>query len=313
MRFTKKDILDIASLSAEEISHILDTAQEMKGISLRSIKKVPTLRGKTLILFFHEPSTRTKNSFDIAGKRLSGDVISIAASGSSMSKGETLLDTVKTIEAMHPDVVVLRHGLSGAAHFIARHLKAGVINAGDGKHAHPTQALLDMMTIRDKKGSLSGLKAAIIGDISHSRVARSNMEGLVKMGASVHIAGPPTMIPKGIEQYGVHVAPSMEKALADADVVMMLRIQKERMGKILFSTEREYSRTFGLNEKRLALAKPDALVLHPGPMNRGVEISDAVADGLQSMVLEQVENGVALRMALFYILAGGTERHADEN
>lgn len=313
MRFTKKDILDIASLSTEEISYILDTAQEMKAISLRPVKKVPTLRGKTLVLFFHEPSTRTKNSFDIAGKRLSGDVLALAANGSSMSKGETLLDTVKNIEAMHPDIVVLRHNLSGAAHFIARHLKAGVINAGDGKHAHPTQALLDMMTIREKKREIAGLKIAIIGDISHSRVARSNMEGLVKMGASVHIAGPPTMIPKGIEHYGVHVSASVEAALEGADVVMMLRIQKERMGKILFSTEREYARSFGLNEKRLLLAKPEALVLHPGPINRRVEISDAVADGIQSMILEQVENGVALRMALFYILAGGTDRHADEN
>lgn len=312
MQFTKKDILDIASLSAEEITHILDTAQGMKEISLRPVKKVPTLRGKTLVLFFHEDSTRTKVSFDIAGKRLSADVIALGKSGSSMAKGETLLDTVKTLEAMQPDVLVMRHGTSGAAHFIARRLSCGVINAGDGKHAHPTQALLDMMTIREKKGCIRGLEVAIIGDIAHSRVARSNMEGLVKMGASVRVCGPPTMIPKGIEGYGVRVAPSVDAALEGADVVMMLRIQKERMGKVLFSTEREYARQFGLNAGRLALARPDGLVLHPGPMNRGVEISDSVADGSQSVILEQVENGVAVRMALFYLLAGGV-RHADED
>lgn len=312
MQFIKKDILDMVSLSAEEITHILDTAQGMKEISLRPVKKVPTLRGKTLVLFFHEDSTRTKLSFDIAGKRLSADVIALAKSGSSMAKGESLLDTVRTLEAMKPDVLVMRHGTSGAACFIAERLQCSVINAGDGKHAHPSQALLDMMTIREKKKRIAGLEVAIIGDIAHSRVARSNMEGLVKMGARVRVCGPPTMIPKGIESYGVTVTGSVAEALENADVVMMLRIQKERMGKVLFSTEREYARVFGLNEKRLALARPDVLVLHPGPMNRGVEISDAVADGLHSVILEQVENGVALRMALFYLLAGGV-RHADED
>ncbi|TYT75890.1 aspartate carbamoyltransferase catalytic subunit [Desulfobotulus mexicanus] len=312
MYFSRKDILDIASLSVEEITHILDTAQGMKEISLRPVKKVPTLRGKTLILFFHEASTRTKTSFDIAGKRLSADVIALAKSGSSMAKGESLLDTVKTLEAMQPDVVVMRHGTSGAARFIAGHLKCGVINAGDGRHAHPTQALLDMMTIREKKGRIAGLKVAIIGDIAHSRVARSNMEGLVKMGAEVRVAGPPTMIPKGIESYGVKAFFSVDRALEDADVVMMLRMQKERMNNVLFSTEREYAREFGLNEKRLSMAHSDAVVLHPGPMNRGVEISDAVADGPRSAILDQVENGVALRMALFYLLAGGV-RNADED
>ncbi|MCW7752833.1 aspartate carbamoyltransferase catalytic subunit [Desulfobotulus sp. H1] len=313
MHFTQKDILDMASLSAEEITHILDTAQGMKEISLRPVKKVPTLRGKTLILFFHEASTRTKTSFDIAGKRLSADVIALAKSGSSMAKGESLLDTVKTLEAMHPDVVVMRHGTSGAAQYIAGHLKSPVINAGDGKHAHPTQALLDMMTIRERKGRLAGLKVAIIGDIAHSRVARSNMEGLIRMGAEVRVAGPPTMIPKGVEEvYGVKVFSAVEGALEGADVVMMLRIQKERMENILFASEREYARTFGLSTGRLALAHPDALVLHPGPMNRGVEITDEVADGHHSVILDQVENGVALRMALFYLLAGGM-RHADED
>ncbi|TWI77287.1 aspartate carbamoyltransferase [Desulfobotulus alkaliphilus] len=312
MYFSRKDILDIASLSVEEMTHILDTAQGMKEISLRPVKKVPTLRGKTLILFFHEASTRTKTSFDIAGKRLSADVIALAKSGSSMAKGESLLDTVKTLEAMQPDVVVMRHGTSGAARFIAGHLKCGVINAGDGRHAHPTQALLDMMTIREKKGRIAGLKVAIIGDIAHSRVARSNMEGLVKMGAEVRVAGPPTMIPKGIESYGVKAFFSVDKALEGADVIIMLRMQKERMNNVLFSTEREYAREFGLSEKRVSMAHPDAVVLHPGPMNRGVEISDTVADGSRSAILDQVENGVALRMALFYLLSGGV-RNADED
>ena len=307
MRFERKDILDIESLSKEEIAHILDTAVGMKEISRRPVKKVPTLRGKTLVLFFHEASTRTKVSFDIAAKRLSGDSIGLAKSGSSMAKGESLLDTVRTLEAMQPDVVVMRHSASGAARFIAKRLDCGVINAGDGKHAHPTQALLDMMTIREEKGRFEGLKVAIVGDIAHSRVARSNMVGLKKMGANVSIAGPLTMIPKGIESYGVTVCNRIEDAVKDADVVMMLRIQKERMSDVLFPSEREYAREYGLNMARLSLARPGAIVMHPGPMNRGVEIADDVADSDVSVILDQVENGVAVRMALFYLLAGAPQ------
>ncbi|MCP3921344.1 MAG: aspartate carbamoyltransferase catalytic subunit [Desulfobacterales bacterium] len=304
MSFNKKHILDIGSLSHEEITHILDTADSMKEISERPVKKVPTLRGKTIILFFHEPSTRTKVSFDIAAKRLSADSISISSSGSSMVKGETLIDTAKNLQAMRPDIVVMRHSSSGASNILSKVLDTSVINAGDGMHAHPSQSLLDMMSIREVKGDLKGLKVAIIGDIAHSRVARSNMEGLKTMGAEVIISGPPTMIPIGIESYGVKVTYDVNEAVAGADVIIMLRIQKERQENFLFSTEREYSKTFGLNEDRLKLADPNVLIMHPGPMNRGVEISNEVADGPYSVILEQVTNGVALRMALFYLLAG---------
>lgn len=307
----KKDILDIASLESEEIEMILDTAQGMKEISERPVKKVPTLRGKTIVLFFQEPSTRTKLSFDTAAKRLSADSLSISKSSSSIVKGESLIDTAKNLEAMKPDVIVLRHSSSGAPHLIARHVKASVINAGDGIHAHPSQALLDMMSVREKKGGIKGLNISIIGDISHSRVARSDITGFSKMGANVRICAPPTMIPAGIEKLGCRVAPDMDSCVEGADVVMMLRIQKERQGNILFPTEREYAALFGLNKIRLSLAAQDVLVMHPGPMNRGVEISSDVADSDCSMILEQVTNGVALRMALFYLLAGGGTRHAD--
>ncbi len=310
MSLEHKDILDMASLSVDAIQQILDTADSMKEISERPIKKVPTLRGKTVILFFYEPSTRTRLSFDIAAKRLSADSLSISASTSSLVKGETLLDTAKNLEAMHPDVVILRHAYAGAPHMLASRLRASVINAGDGAHAHPTQALLDMLTIRQCKGTLAGLKVAIIGDIAHSRVARSNVVGLTKMGSKVTLAGPPTMMPKGIEGLGAAVAPNVETALEGADVVMMLRIQKERQKKFLMSTEREYARFFGLNARRADLAKPDAVIMHPGPMNRGVEISPDMADGPRSVILDQVTNGVAVRMALLYLVAGGG-RHAD--
>ncbi|WP_300461003.1 aspartate carbamoyltransferase catalytic subunit [Desulfobacula sp.] len=310
MRFAKKDILDIESLEPHEISMILDTAQGMKEISERPVKKVPTLRGKTIVLFFQEPSTRTKLSFDTAAKRLSADSLSLSKSSSSIVKGETLIDTAKNLEAMKPDIIVLRHPSSGAPHLIAKRVNASVINAGDGIHAHPSQALLDMMSVRERKGKIEGLKVSIIGDIAHSRVARSDITGFLKMGAAVSICAPGTMIPKGIERSGCTVSPTMETCIDGADVIMMLRIQKERQGSILFPTEREYATLFGLNKARLKLANKEVIVMHPGPMNRGVEISSEVADADNSIILEQVTNGVALRMALFYLLAGGG-RHAD--
>ncbi|MFO7750763.1 MAG: aspartate carbamoyltransferase catalytic subunit [Desulfobacteraceae bacterium] len=310
MHFKHKDILDMESLSADEISMILDTATGMKEISDRPVKKVPTLRGKTIVLFFQEPSTRTKVSFDIAAKRLSADSISISKSTSSIVKGETLVDTAKNLEAMRPDVIVMRHSSSGAAHMIAKRVNASVINAGDGTHAHPSQALLDLMSVREKKGRIEGLKIAMAGDIAHSRVARSNIAGFTRMGAEVTVTAPGTMIPRGIETLGCTVAGTMEECVADADVIIMLRIQKERQTEVLFPTEREYAALYGLNRERLALAKSDAVVMHPGPMNRGVEIANDVADGDASMILDQVTNGVALRMALFYLVAGGS-RNAD--
>jgi len=293
------------SLSVEEITMILDTADRMKEISTRPIKKVPTLRGKTIVLFFYEPSTRTRTSFDIAAKRLSADSLSISASTSSMVKGETLIDTAKNLEAMNPDVIVLRHTAAGAPHLLARLLKSSVINAGDGMHAHPTQALLDLMTIREKKGRISGLRIAIVGDISHSRVARSNSIGMRKMGADVVVAGPPTMIPKGIETLGVSVTHDMHAAIRGADVIMMLRIQKERQKSYLFPSEKEYARVYGLNVEKLKAVKDNVLIMHPGPVNRGVEIAPEVADGPYSIILDQVTNGVAVRMALLYLVAGG--------
>lgn len=311
MQFARKDILDIESLSVDEITLILDTADSMTEISERPVKKVPTLRGKTIVLFFHEPSTRTRTSFDIAAKRLSADSISLSASTSSVVKGETLIDTARNLEAMNPDVIVIRHSSAGAPHMLASILKASVINGGDGMHAHPTQCLLDLMTVRKCKGSFQGLRVAIIGDISHSRVARSNIIGFTKMGAEVVLAGPPTMIPKGIESFGASVTYSVDDAVCNADVIMMLRIQKERQRAFLFPTEREYARVYGLNKKRLERAADDVLVMHPGPINRGVEIDSVTADGPYSVILEQVTNGVALRMALFYLVAGGS-RNVDD-
>ena len=300
-----KHILDMASLSSSDIKQILDTSVRMKEISRRAIKKVPTLRGKTVVHFFYEPSTRTKSSFDIAAKRLSADSLSFSKATSSVVKGESLLDTVHNIEAMQPDIIVIRHSSAGAPHLLAKHCQARVINAGDGMHAHPTQALLDMMTVREKKGRLSGLTLLIVGDIAHSRVARSNIVGFQKMGARVVLAGPPTMMPMGIETMGATVAASLDAAIPEADVIMMLRIQKERQRRFLMPNEREYANVYGLNLTRLKKAKPDVLIMHPGPMNRGVEIAPEVADGPFSVILEQVTNGVAVRMALLYLVLGG--------
>ena len=310
MQFSKKDILDMESLSVDEITLILDTADRMKEISERPIKKVPTLRGKTVVLFFYEPSTRTRTSFDIAAKRLSADSLSISASSSSLVKGETLIDTARNLEAMNPDVIVIRHSSAGAPHMLARLLKPSIINAGDGMHAHPTQSLLDLMTVRENKGEISRLRIAIIGDITHSRVARSNSIGFKKMGADVVLAGPRTMIPKGIEDLDVSVTYDVEEAIRDADVIMMLRIQKERQQRFLFPTEREYSTVYGLTKAKLIKAKENVLIMHPGPINRGVEIAYDVADGPYSIILGQVTNGVAVRMALLYLVAGGA-RDAD--
>jgi len=311
MGLSTRDILDMGSLSRRDISLVLDTARNMKEISLRPVKKVPTLRGKTVISFFYEPSTRTKVSFDVAAKRLSADSISLSMATSSMTKGETLLDTVKNLERMSPDVVVIRHSSAGVPHLLARHVSVPVINAGDGMHAHPSQALLDMMTVQEKKGRIEGLRLAIIGDIARSRVARSNVEGFLKMGASVVLAAPPTMIPVGVETFGADVTHNVDEAIAGADVIMMLRIQKERAASFLFSTVREYARTYGLTANRLKNAKKDVLIMHPGPVNRGVEIAPEVADGPYSVILDQVENGVAVRMALFYLVMGGRRDAGD--
>ncbi|ABW66324.1 aspartate carbamoyltransferase catalytic subunit [Desulfosudis oleivorans] len=311
MGLSTRDILDMGSLSRKDISLVLDTARSMKEISLRPVKKVPTLRGKTVVSFFYEPSTRTKVSFDVAAKRLSADSISLSVATSSMTKGETLLDTVKNLERMSPDVVVIRHSSAGVPHMLARHVSVPVINAGDGMHAHPSQALLDMMTVQEKKGRIEGLRLAIIGDIARSRVARSNVEGFLKMGASVVLAAPPTMIPVGVETFGADVTHNVDEAIAGADVIMMLRIQKERAAAFLFSTVREYARTYGLTANRLKNAKKDVLIMHPGPVNRGVEIAPEVADGPYSVILDQVENGVAVRMALFYLVMGGQRDAGD--
>lgn len=305
MQFARKDVLDMESLSVEEIQAILDTAETLREISTRPIKKVPTLRGKTVIHFFYEPSTRTRTSFEIAAKRLSADTVSISASTSSIAKGETLADTAKNLEAMNPDAIVIRHSAAGAPHLLARLVDASVINAGDGMHAHPTQALLDMMTVREKKGRLADLRLAIIGDIAHSRVARSNIVGFIKMGAEVVVAGPPTMIPLGIETLGVDVTYHVEDVIKDADVVMVLRVQKERQEAFAFPSEREYAQCYGLTEEKLAGAKEDLLIMHPGPINRGLEIAPEVAEGPYSVILEQVANGVAIRMALLYLLLRG--------
>ncbi|PID78307.1 MAG: aspartate carbamoyltransferase [Deltaproteobacteria bacterium] len=308
MKFEKKSILDIKSLSPEEIQFILDTAFSMKEINKRPVKKVPALRGRTIVLFFQEPSTRTKLSFDLAAKRLSADCISLSTSSSSMQKGETLLDTARTIEAMNPDILVMRHSMSGAPHYLSNYLGCSIINGGDGRHAHPSQALLDMMTIKEKKKTFKNLEIAIIGDISNSRVARSNLHGFSKMGCKTSVFGPPSMIPPGIsKEFNCIVADSMEDAIGNADVVMMLRIQKERQGANLFSSEREYSKFFGLDKSLLKYAKKDVIVMHPGPVNRGVELNPDLADSDVSVINEQVTNGVALRMALFYLVSGGVK------
>jgi aspartate carbamoyltransferase catalytic subunit len=301
----RKDILGLREMSTEEIDLILNTADTLKDIATRPIKKVPTLRGKSFVTLFYENSTRTAKSFELAGKYLSADVINISVGSSSVQKGETLIDTARNLEVMGLDAVVMRHPAGGAPHFLAKHLKASVINAGDGMHEHPTQGLLDMLTIRQKKGSFKGLKVAIIGDIFHSRVARSNIHGLTKFGAEVWVAGPSTMLPAGFEDLGVHVTTRVEEALEGADVVNVLRLQLERQEKGLFPSVAEYHKFWGINPQRLKLAKPDHLLMHPGPMNRGVELSSYSADGDQSAILEQVTNGVAVRMAILYLLLGG--------
>ena len=300
----RKDILGLGGFKREELELILDTAQSLVEVSDRDIKKVPTLRGKTIINLFFEASTRTRTSFEIAGKSMSADVINISAPSSSTVKGETLIDTARNLQAMSPDVVVVRHASSGAPHMIAEAISASVINAGDGCHEHPSQGLLDLLTIRQAKGSIEGCRVAIIGDIAHSRVVRSDIYGLKTMGADVVVAGLPTMMPAGIEKMGVDVVYSIEEAIKGADVIMMLRIQKERLSNPLFPTEREYAIAFGLNSKRLELAKKDVVIMHPGPINRGVEIAPDLADGSHSLILDQVKNGVAVRMALLYLLAG---------
>ena len=305
IKLGKKDILGIQDMTTDEISLILETAESFLEISTREIKKVPTLRGKSVINLFYEASTRTRTSFEIAGKRLSADTINISASTSSVVKGETLLDTARTLEAMNPDIIVLRHSAAGAPHLLARMVSQSIINAGDGAHEHPSQALLDMMTIKEKKGRIAGLKVAIVGDILHSRVARSNIYGLTKMGARVVVAGPATMMPRDIERMGVKAYTKIEEAIADADVVMMLRLQRERMQGGLLPSEGEFYKLYGLTEQRLKLAKPDALVMHPGPINRGVEIESAVADGPQSVILNQVTYGIAIRMAVLSMAMSG--------
>ncbi len=304
MQLTKKDLLGIEELDTREIELILDTADSFKEVSERTIKKVPTLRGRTIINFFHEPSTRTRLSFEIAAKRMSADAVNFSTSGSSFSKGETLLDTVKNLEAMQADVIVMRHSAPGASHFIARNLDAAVVNAGDGAHEHPTQALLDMLTIRQVRGKIKGLTVSIVGDITYSRVARSNIFGLKKMGARVIIVAPPTLIPRQINEMGVEVFHHVEDVIPLSDVIMTLRVQKERQGKVLIPSFREYSNLFCLNPRRMEKAKKDVVVMHPGPINRGVEIDPAVADGAHSVILSQVSNGVAVRMAILFLLAG---------
>lgn len=309
MGLKRKDLLGIKDLTVEEIELILETTEPMKDIIGRQIKKVPTLRGRTVINLFYEPSTRTRTSFELAGKYMSADTINISTSTSSVVKGETLKDTGKTLEVMGADVVIIRHAATGAPHILSKYLSASVINAGDGFHEHPTQALLDMFTIKQKKGTLRGLKVAIVGDILHSRVARSNIWGLTKMGAEVRVVAPATLLPPAVEKMGVTPYTKVEEGLMDADVIMVLRMQLERQQKGLFPTIREYSRLYGITAERAGLAKEDALIMHPGPMNRGVEIAPEVADGMQSVINEQVTNGVAVRMALLYLLTGGGGSH----
>jgi aspartate carbamoyltransferase catalytic subunit len=303
----RKDLLGIAELSPGEIELVLDTAEAMKEVGTRPIKKVPALRGKTVVNLFYEPSTRTRTSFEIAEKRLSADTLNIAIGTSSVVKGETLADTALNLEAMSPDMIVLRHASSGACHFLSRVCRSAIINAGDGMHEHPTQALLDAFTIRERKKKLAGLKIAIVGDLLHSRVLRSNIHLLTKMGADVWVCGPPTLIPTDIRRFGVTATSVVEDAVGDADVIMLLRIQLERMEGAYFPSLREYFRVFGMTESRMHLARPDVMIMHPGPMNRGVEIASEVADGPYSVILDQVANGVAVRMAVLYLLAGGAE------
>ncbi|NLU09753.1 MAG: aspartate carbamoyltransferase catalytic subunit [Tepidanaerobacter acetatoxydans] len=303
---SEKHLLGLEHIKKSDIELILDTADSFKEILDRDVKKVPTLRGKSIVNLFYEPSTRTRTSFELAGKYLSADTINFTSSASSVQKGETLKDTAKTLEMMGIDAVVIRHSSSGAANYLCNHVKASVINAGDGTHEHPTQALLDMLTVRERKGTLSGLKVAIFGDILHSRVARSNIFGFTKMGSDVYVAGPSTLMPVDIEKTGAKLAATVEEAVENADVVIALRIQLERQKKGLFPTVREYCKFFGLNKDKLDLAKQDVLLLHPGPVNRGIELTSEIIDGSQSVINEQVKSGVAVRMAVLYHLIGGS-------
>jgi len=304
--WTRKDLLSIQDLSVAEINIVLDTAAAFKQVGERTIKKVPALRGKTMVNLFVEPSTRTRTSFELAAKRLSADVINIDASASSLVKGETLKDTALNLQALNADIIVIRHSAAGAPHFLAPRLRASVVNAGDGAHEHPTQALLDAFTIREKKGTIAGLKITILGDILYSRVARSNIWLLNKLGAHVTLAGPSTLLPRVFEEFGCRVTYDIEEAIADADVINLLRIQHERQRKTAFPSLGEYTAMFGLNKERFARTKPDALIMHPGPINRGVEIDSEVADCSRSVILEQVTNGLAVRMAALFLCAGGS-------
>ncbi|MDZ7640416.1 MAG: aspartate carbamoyltransferase catalytic subunit [Desulfurivibrio sp.] len=303
--FSHRHILGLAELSAADIEFILQTAESFKEISQRSIKKVPTLRGKTVINLFFEPSTRTRLSFEIAAKRMSADTFNIASAGSSTAKGETMVDTACNLAAMNPDCIIIRHSHSGSPGLLARHIKASVINAGDGAHEHPSQALLDLMTVREHKGEIAGLKVAIIGDITHSRVAHSNIIGFSKLGAEVRVAGPATLLPPGVAAMGGRVCASVAEAVTEADVVMALRLQQERQFDPLLPSLREYAIFYGINAPLMELARPDAIIMHPGPMNRGIELDPELADGPRSVILDQVTNGVAIRMALLYLIMGG--------
>jgi aspartate carbamoyltransferase catalytic subunit len=305
MSWNRKHLLDIQSLSAEEIVTVLDTAKAFKAVGERAIKKVPALRGKTVVNLFVEPSTRTRISFELAAQRLTADVINFSAEASSLKKGETLKDTARNLEALNADIIVMRHSASGAPHFIARFLNASVINAGDGAHEHPTQALLDAFTIRERRGKIAGLNVTILGDILYSRVARSNIWALTKLGANVTLCGPTTLVPKVFEQMGCRVTHNVEEALADADIINLLRIQHERQRKTMFPSIGEYTSLFGLTAARFARIKPDALIMHPGPINRGVEIDSQIADCARSLILDQVTNGLAVRMAVLFLTNGG--------
>jgi len=300
MNWTRKDLLSLEELSKEEIELILQTADSFKEVSAREVKKVPALRGKTIANLFFEPSTRTRTSFEVAAKRLSADIINFSSSGSSTSKGESLTDTAKNIEAMNVDTIVMRHSSSGSAEYLARCVKAGVINAGDGIHEHPTQGLLDIFTMKEKKKSLEGLRVCLIGDILHSRVARSNIWGLKKLGAKITVCGPPTLIPAKIEELGVEVSYDLDKIIKDQDVLNILRIQLERQKGAFFPSIREYAAEYGISKERMKKAKKDVIIMHPGPINRGVELAAEVADGPQSVILDQVTNGVAVRMAVLF-------------
>jgi aspartate carbamoyltransferase catalytic subunit len=311
MRWTRKDLLDLQSLSVDEITAVLDTARAFKAVGERTIKKVPALRGKTVVNLFIEPSTRTRISFELAAQRLSADIINFTAEASSLKKGETLKDTARNLEALNADFIIIRHSAAGAPHFLARVLAAHVVNAGDGAHEHPTQGLLDLFTMREKKGRLEGLQVTILGDILYSRVARSNIWALQKMGAHVTLCGPPTLVPRTFEQMGCRVTSNLQEAIGEADVINLLRIQHERQRKTMFPSLSEYSSLFGINRARLATTKPDALIMHPGPINRGVEVDSDVADGERSVILEQVTNGLAIRMAALYLINGGSTTMAE--